>query len=69
MTGSDVAFAIDSSIEKILVTCELSVNCNYNFKKIISKPYKFDLIAKLIDEHLTQLPLKHASKQLKDPRV
>jgi CheY-like chemotaxis protein len=69
MTGSDVAFAIDPSIEKILVTGELSVNCNYNFKKIISKPYKFDLIANLIDEHMTQLPLKHASMQLNDPRV
>jgi CheY-like chemotaxis protein len=58
MTGSDVAFAIDSSIEKILVTGDLSVNCDYNFKRIVSKPYKFDLIANLIEEHLSQLNLK-----------
>ena len=65
MTGSDVAFAVDSSIEKILVTGDLLVDCSYNFNRIISKPYKFDLIARLIDTHLSQLNLKQKSLQPK----
>jgi DNA-binding NtrC family response regulator len=62
MTGSDVAFAVDPSIEKILVTGDLSVNCKYHFKRIISKPYKFDFMANLIDEYIIQLHLKHSIK-------
>lgn len=58
MTGNDVAFAVDAAIEKILVTGDLAVNCDYNFERIISKPYQFDLIANLIDEHLARLNLK-----------
>jgi DNA-binding NtrC family response regulator len=57
MTGSDVAFAVDPAIQKILVTGDLSVNCDYNFNRIISKPYQFDFISKLIDEHLAQINL------------
>ena len=58
MTGSDVAFAVDSSIKKILVTGDLSVNCDYKFNRIISKPYKFDHIANMIDEHLGKINVK-----------
>ena len=46
----EVAFAVDDAIPKILVTGDLSLKPSYNFLKIISKPYDFKVIEKLLEK-------------------
>lgn len=56
MTGDEVAFAVEPSIPKMLVTGDLTSQCKYNFEKVIAKPYKFSEIQKIIDSYCTSKP-------------
>jgi DNA-binding NtrC family response regulator len=51
-TGDKVALAVDKNIPKILLTGDLSVNAEYKFDKIMSKPYQFSDIQLELDKYL-----------------
>jgi len=52
ITGDDVAFAVEESIPKILVTGDISFTSKYNFHQVISKPFDFNKVQKLINHYL-----------------
>lgn len=49
-TGDEVAAKFAAEIPKILVTGDLTINLEYQFEKIISKPYKRTEIEQMIKE-------------------
>jgi DNA-binding NtrC family response regulator len=52
ITGDEVALSVDENIIKILITGDYSIKAKYQFDKIISKPYHFDEIKKVIKEYI-----------------
>lgn len=49
VTGDQVAKAMAASIPKYLVTGEISVNTEYKFKGVFSKPYNIEQIQNVLD--------------------
>ncbi|MEW6981249.1 response regulator [Colwelliaceae bacterium 6471] len=52
ITGDEVAISVSESIPKILMTGDLSVEAKYKFQRVISKPYHFHEIQKVLDDYI-----------------
>lgn len=50
ITGDQVALMLPPQIPKFLVTGDITVETNYQFKQIFPKPYKEEAIFKAIEE-------------------
>ena len=53
MTGDEVAKALDPKIPKFLVSGEFSINTDYKFDLILSKPIDVALITQLISKNIS----------------
>jgi DNA-binding NtrC family response regulator len=51
--GDEVAKALPPSIPKVLVTGEIRANYTYDFIAVLSKPYDYKLVQKIIDRYKT----------------
>ena len=49
--GDRVAQSVPQDIPKILVTGEITVNTEYQFDHVVSKPYEFGVMQSLIDAY------------------
>ena len=50
-TGDRVASMIPSDISKVLMTGELSVECDHLFAQVIAKPFKFQQLVELVNSY------------------
>ena len=52
--GDQIAQAIDPAIPKVLVTGDISVQTQYSFQRIFSKPYSMDEMERFLSECLVK---------------
>ena len=57
MNGDQVAFAIDERIPIILITGDIDQKYQYDFKKVIRKPYQVHEVQEIIEEYQKKNPL------------
>ena len=55
INGDEVAMTIDKSIPKFLITGDIDHKTNYNFIKVIRKPYNAREIRAIIQEYLDKM--------------
>jgi len=52
-TGDEVAKVLDSTLPKILITGDISVNTDYRFDRVFPKPYDYSVVAELISSYVS----------------
>lgn len=53
-TGDEVAKVLDPNIPKFLITGDISINTQYKFEKVFTKPYEESAISELISSYISR---------------